>query len=222
MGNSPTWLPRHRETLRMTGPFNDLKANHYGAIVADPPWAYSVFSDKGKDRSAERHYETQDLNWICNLPVADLARKDCHLFLWITGPCIVRGDHIKVMEAWGFKPSAMAFVWLKAKIGAFNQSDAFFRADASAFVKGMGHTTRQNAEYVVLGRKGSPRRHTKAMHQLIVEPRREHSRKPEVFRDCVEEYVGAGTPIAELFARQTRPGWDTWGNQATKFDEAVA
>ncbi len=25
-------------------------------------------------------------------------------------------------------------------------------------------------------------------------------------------------PYLELFARQSRPGWTTWGNEATKFD----
>ena len=204
----------------MNWPLAPLERSAYGAIVVDPPWAYTVFSDKGKGRSAERHYATAGTEWICGLPVGDLATKNAHLFLWITGPLLVRGDHVRVLNAWGFQPSAMAFVWLKAKRGAYEQSDAFFRADASAFVKGMGHTTRQNAEFVVLGRRGSPKRCTKAMHQLIVEPRREHSRKPEQFRALVETYVGPDVRIAELFARSTRPGWDCWGNEVDKFGAA--
>ncbi len=92
----------------MTWPFRGLEKGAYEVISADPPWTYKVFSDKGKARSAENHYNCMSLEDICNLPVSDLAAKDAHLFLWITGPCIVQGFHLKVLEAWGFKPSAMA------------------------------------------------------------------------------------------------------------------
>lgn len=191
----------------------------FRVICADPPWSYSVFSEKGKARSAEAHYSTMSLDEIAALPVGDVAAKDCHLFMWVTGPEIVRGGHIKVMQGWGFRPSAMGFVWLKPKVG-LSQGNLMGFVDETCFVKGMGHTTRQNAEYVVLGRRGSPRRLTKAMHQIIVAPRREHSRKPDEFFTRVEQY--ASGPFLELFARQSRPGWATWGNQSTKFDGVAA
>ena len=31
-----------------------------GVIYADPPWSFEVYSGKGKDRSAERHYDTME------------------------------------------------------------------------------------------------------------------------------------------------------------------
>ena len=80
----------------------------------------------------------------------------------------------------------------------------------------MGHTTRQNAEYVVLGRRGKPRRLCKDVHQLIIQPRREHSRKPDEFYARVERYCTG--PYLELFARQRRPGWTAWGNELDKFE----
>ena len=80
----------------------------------------------------------------------------------------------------------------------------------------MGHTTRQNAEYVVLGRRGKPRRLRKDVHQLIIQPRREHSRKPDELYARVERYCTG--PYLELFARQRRPGWDCWGNEIDKFE----
>jgi N6-adenosine-specific RNA methylase IME4 len=198
--------------------FDDLPRNHFGAILADPPWAYSVFSEKGKGRSAERHYGTMSLTDICALPVADLAAKNAHLFLWVTGPGLVRGDHVTVMQAWGFKPSALAFVWVKSKVATVRQGGFFM--DASLFVKGMGHTTRQNAEVVVLGRRGSPKRLRKDVGQIIVEPRREHSRKPDEVRGRITAYCAG--PYLELFARESAPGWQSWGNQATKFDGVAA
>lgn len=197
----------------------DVPRNDYGLILADPPWSYSVFSDKGKDRSAEKHYDTMTVGEIARIPVASVAAKDCHLMMWVTGPEMARGGHVKVMEGWGFRPSALAFVWLKNKIGTKAPIILNEPLTESAFVKGMGHTTRQNAEYVVLGRRGSPRRISKAVHQVIIEPRREHSRKPDQIYDRCEEY--ATGPYLEMFARQPRAGWDCWGNQTDKFEAAA-
>ena len=146
---------------------------------------------------------------IEQLPVGELAACHAHLFLWITGPCLVRGMHLPVMRAWGFEPSSIAFVWIKPKRKAFANGGFFL--DETLFAKGMGHTTRQNAEYVVLGRRGKPRRLRKDVHQLIIQPRREHSRKPDELYARVERYCTG--PYLELFARQRRPGWDCLGQR---------
>jgi N6-adenosine-specific RNA methylase IME4 len=45
------------------------QAGHYGVIYADCPWQFRVYSDKGKGRSAEAHYDTMDLGAIKALPV---------------------------------------------------------------------------------------------------------------------------------------------------------
>jgi N6-adenosine-specific RNA methylase IME4 len=57
------------------------------------------------------------------------------------------------------------------------------------------------------------------VRQLIVEPRREHSRKPDAQYERIEALVGG--PRIELFARQQHPGWDVWGNQTAKFESAA-
>ena len=196
------------------GPFGDLPRGRYAAIVADPPWSYACFSEKGKARSADRHYVTMAADAIEQLPVGELAACHAHLFLWITGPCLVRGMHLPVMRAWGFEPSSIGFVWIKPTRKAI--ANGGFCLDEILFAKGMGHTTRQNAEYVVLGRRGKPRRLRKDVHQLIIQPRREHSRKPDEFYARVERYCTG--PFVELFARQRRPGWDCWGNEIDKFE----
>ena len=72
----------------------------YGVIYADPPWQYKVYSKKGMGRSAESHYPTMNIEDIKALPVADLADKDCALFLWVTFPCLLEG--FEVLKAWGF------------------------------------------------------------------------------------------------------------------------
>ena len=49
------------------------------------------------------------------------------------------------------------------------------------------------------------------MHEIVVAPRREHSRKPDEFYDRVREYVGPEARIAELFAVDSREAIDAWG-----------
>lgn len=192
----------------------------FDLIVADPPWKYKSYSEKGYDRAPEKHYKTQPLKWICDLPVKNLAAKNAHLMLWINGPSLVAGYHIPVLKAWGFKPSSMAFVWLKTKKGSSNPRMFAPAVTELDFVMGLGKTTRQNAEYVILGRRGSPRRDSRSIHQLIIEPRREHSRKPEQFYANASEYVGPAANKLELFTRTPRDGWTIWGNEAHKYQRA--
>jgi N6-adenosine-specific RNA methylase IME4 len=180
------------------------QAGSYRVILADPPWTYSCFSPKGEGRSAKQHYNTMTLGDICAMPVADLAAPDCHLFLWVTGSNLPQG--IQVMTSWGFRYSGTAFVWVKTK------------KDGQPRI-GMGHTTRKSAEFCLLGRKGSPKRNSKAVREVIMAERREHSRKPDETYRRIEQYSDG--PYVELFARQTWPGWNCWGNETEKFRRAA-
>ena len=53
----------------------------------------------------------------------------------------------------------------------------------------------------------------------FVEPKREHSRKPETMRKMIERVSYA--PRIELFARRTAPGWKVWGNEAPEEQEVA-
>jgi N6-adenosine-specific RNA methylase IME4 len=49
------------------------------------------------------------------------------------------------------------------------------------------------------------------------------SRKPDEFYDLVLSHTQVAMRRADLFSRQTRPGFEGWGNEHGKFDEpAVA
>ena len=78
-----------------------------------------------------------------------------------------------------------------------------------------GYTTRKNAEFCLLGRKGKPKRLSAKVEEIIISPLRKNSRKPEEPCQRIEEY--AEGPYIELNARTERPGWDTWGNETRKF-----
>lgn len=80
---------------------------------------------------------------------------------------------------------------------------------------GTGYWTRANPEQCLLFTRGSPKRLSASIEKLIVSPRREHSRKPDEIYERIEKLVGG--PYLELFSRQERAGWKTWGNQVGKF-----
>jgi N6-adenosine-specific RNA methylase IME4 len=58
------------------------------------------------------------------------------------------------------------------------------------------------------------------VRRLIVEERRERSRKPDRARERIERLVAG--PYLELFARETKQGWDCWGEQVHMFDRPVS
>ena len=134
------------------------------------------------------------------LPVAELAAKDCALFLWITFPML--REAWSVMEAWGFTFKTVAFVWIK------------LNRKADSLYWGMGYWTRANAEICLLATRGNPKRQAKNVHQVILSHVEEHSKKPDEARRRIEALMGDVSRV-ELFARQSPPGWDVWGNEVS-------
>ena len=164
-------------------PFGDLPRNHFGAIYADPPWRFKVWNGETavKCRSQKPgmhgtyvHYQTMQPQQISELPVAEIAAKDACLFLWISWPLLV--EALALVEAWGFSYKTCAFSWIKGRADQIEM----FRDDADALM-GMGYWTRANSEVCLLATRGKPKRLNADVRQGIIEPRREHSRKP----DCV-------------------------------------
>ena len=173
----------------------------YNLIYADPPWTFKTFSDKGKDRSPENHYNVMSLKDICNLPISKIANDNSVLLMWVVDPLLDKA--FKVIEAWGFKYKTVGFTWAKTN----KKSMGFFT--------GLGYWTRGNPEMCLLATKGKPKRISKSVPQLVVEQRREHSRKPDIMYNHIENLLEG--PYVELFARTQRSGWDSWGNQTDKF-----
>jgi N6-adenosine-specific RNA methylase IME4 len=186
-----------------------LPKGKFGAIYADPPWAYRAWSgDAIPSRVADAHYNTMPIEDICALPVAGLAADDCVLFVWVTWPTLK--DAFKLIEAWGFTYKTCGFDWMKAD----NTQPNFFQEEVPAQV-GMGYWTRANTEPCLLATRGKPKRLNADVRQGIIAPRREHSRKPDGIHERIERLVAG--PYLELLARQQRPGWTVWGNETDKF-----
>ncbi|MYL97041.1 DNA methyltransferase [Novosphingobium sp. FGD1] len=186
-------------------PFGTMRPMSYGALLVDPPWRFANYSAKGETKNPSAHYSCMSLEDIAALPVAHLAAPDCALFMWATAPLLPQGCDL--MQAWGFTFKSAA-AW--AKQSSTGQAWAF----------GTGYVFRSAAEFILVGTIGKPKVRSRSIRNLIVAPVREHSRKPEAQYEMVEAlYAG---PYAEIFSRNTRPGWDAWGDEAGKFDEDAA
>ena len=191
-------------------PFADLPKNHFGAILADPPWSFECWGDASNAQGlASDHYQTMSHEHIAALSVSTLASVDCCLFLWICWPTLP--EALEAIKGWGFKYKTCGFAWLK---GNSSQLDMF--PDDQPVWPGLGHWTRANSEVCLLATRGTPKRLNADVRQGIIAPNRGHSRKPDCVHERIERLVAG--PYLELFARQSRPGWTTWGNEATKFD----
>ena len=176
---------------------DNLPTNNYGVIYADPPWSFKTFSNKGKDRSPEKHYPVLNLTDICNLPVSAIAKDDAVLLMWVCDPMLDQA--FQVIDAWGFKYKTVGFTWCKTN------------KNTLGFFTGLGYWTRGNPEMCLLATKGKPKRKSKSVSQLVVSERRRHSEKP-LIHNRIEELLDG--PYIELFARQKpRPNWDYWGNE---------
>lgn len=198
-----------------------LYLRHYRCIYADPPWKFLTRApnkNPKSDRSVERHYQTMTFDEICGLPVQDLAHPDgCHLFMWVTGPYLEKA--FAVAKAWGFRYSASGFIWLKLKRkhGKGHQIEFVSLAEIEHEMHvGLGFTTRKNVEFCLLFRRGSPKRLSKKVREVVISAVREHSRKPDSVPHRIEEYCAG--PYLELFSRSDRPGWTVWGDQLGKYE----
>jgi N6-adenosine-specific RNA methylase IME4 len=178
----------------------------YGAILMDPPWAFETLSGARTTphRTAEDHYPAMELYEIAGLPVPKLAARDCALFMWVVDSHLDAA--FTLFDVWGFKFKTRVFTWEKT-------------TEAGEPRIGMGYWSRKQSEICLLATVGSPRRLDKGVRELHREPRREHSRKPDEFHARIQRLVGG--PYLEMFARQRRPGWDSWGNDVDKFAPAT-
>ena len=184
----------------------ELPSGPFGCILADPPWAFNSWSYDGvlPSRSAKSHYNTMTFAEMAAMPVAEIAAKDCALFMWIVDYHIPQA--LALGEAWGFAYKTAAFQWVKGREG--------YRP-----VPGMGYWTRKQVEQCWLFTRGKPKRLSKGVEQIIYSPRGPHSAKPERQYERIEALVGG--PRLELFARTSWPGWTAWGNQTGSRDGSL-
>ena len=196
----------------MTWPFGALAPLSYDVILADPATRFETFSAKGEGKSPQAQYPTMTWPELGALPVGELGRGDCLLMMWACWPTL--RESLALMEAWGFR-YVTGGAWHKRT-----------RHGKTAF--GTGYVLRSACEPYLIGTLGSPMTannirnviETEALFVIDAE-RREHSRKPDEQYDYCDRLAPRALRFVELFARQRRPGWDCWGNEADKFEAAA-
>jgi N6-adenosine-specific RNA methylase IME4 len=195
-----TWQADHGRRERAAELAATTKAMPVGkrrwpVILADPPWEYEHPALATPSRRVDNHYPTLTLERICGLPVDQLAAEDCVLFLWTTVPHL--RETFEVLQAWNFEYKS-GLVWDKEIIGT-------------------GYWVRGQHEHLLIAVKGKPPMapFTAVPASVIRARRREHSRKPDESYEIIERMYPE-LPKIELFARNTRPGWDCWGNEVPR------
>jgi len=179
-----------KNTRQEQNPAKTLPEDKYQVIYADPPWEYD-FSET-TTREIENQYQTMELEDIIALPVSNICVIDCVIFLWATSPKLV--EALQVMDSWKFKYVTCA-IWDKQKIG-------------------MGYYFRQQHEILLIGKIGNPLvpEPSNRVSSIISSPRQKHSQKPDKVYEIIENMYPKEKKI-ELFARSSRPGWYSWGNE---------
>lgn len=187
----------------MTWPFGVMRPLSYGLIMADPPWDFRTYSQEGQKKGPASHYTVMSIDQIKALPVGHLAGGDCVLWLWATHPMI--DQQIEVARAWGFR-FVTSGVWIKrTKFGKLNF--------------GTGYRLRCASEPFLICTNGNPAT-ANNVRTVLEGPIRQHSRKPDEAYAIAAHLVG-NVAKADLFSRENRPGWDSWGDQAGHFSEAA-
>ena len=197
---------RRKKKNTLPSIFPKLPNKKFDIIYADPPWQYNGKlqydkSSKSKEKinlskkvfisTADFKYPTLKTSVLMKLPVNEISKDDCLLFMWTTNPHLDQA--IELGKAWGFEYKTVAFVWDK-----MNHNP--------------GQYTLSYCESCLLFKRGRiPRpRGARNVKQLIRSPRKEHSVKPiEVIQGI--EKMFPGQERIELFARKKIKGWSRWG-----------
>jgi N6-adenosine-specific RNA methylase IME4 len=172
------------------------RVSPYRTVLMDPPW-----NEQGGGkvkRGADRHYPLMKRHGILEAvlccPLWQGVADNAHLYMWVTNNFLE--DGLWLMDALNFRYKTN-FVWTKA--GA----------------QGLGQYFRGMHELCLFGTKGKkptePRTEARNIGSHLDAPRRAHSQKPEASYNLIERRSKG--PYLELFARDRRDGWATWGNE---------
>ena len=166
----------------------------YKTLYLDPPWKICT-GGKGGWGTPQNHYPVmyvkdiyEDIKWV-----KDLMDEQSHMYMWVVNNKIE--DALWLINQLGFKYITNV-CWVKDKIG-------------------MGQYFRGQHELLFFCRKGNPLPYKYengkkvTISSVVKHPKSEHSKKPHLFYDIIEKV--SYEPYLELFARNERGNWDSWG-----------
>jgi len=180
------WLKRWTTPEQTETP--ELPPGEYTIFYADPPWQYS---NTGFDESASQQYPTMALQKLKELKIPDMTSKQAVLFMWCTNPILPEG--IELLKAWGFNYKTN-MVWVKNKAPS------------------MGWFLKTKHELLIIATRGESM-HPEVKHESVIYADvTKHSKKPEIFYEMIEQAY-PNQKYIELFARNKRTNWESWGNE---------
>ena len=176
----------------------------FATVLADPPWQFQNRTGKmAPEHKRLNRYATMTLDDILALPVISIVEDTAHLYLWVPNALLPEG--LRVLAAWGFEYKSN-IVWHK------------IRKDGGPDGRGVGFYFRNTTELILFGVRGRNARTLppgRRQVNILKSRKREHSRKPDEAYELIE--ACSPGPFLEMFARGSRAGWTTWGNQADEY-----
>ena len=222
---------------------SSLASHSQNIIYADPPWTYQQTVKNGalKRKNGTLIYPSMPIKELCSLgpEIERISKPDAALFLWATMPLIA--EALALIKSWGFKYKTCFVTWVKTTkdgskpafgVGYYTRSNAELclvatkgkiasykrllpdeTARGASSMSSVVHeaTTQARVNFLTLLDDSST--------PVVMTPRREHSRKPEIVREMITTLLG-DLPRVELFARETFPGWTVMGNDVNHFEES--
>ena len=168
----------------------------FKTIYLDPPWQICT-GGKGGWGTPQNHYPVMptkaivsELQWL-----KPQIEEQAHCYLWVVNNKI--SDGLELMRELGFV-YLTNMVWVKDRIG-------------------MGQYFRGQHELLFFGRKGKPQPYKYengkrvTISTVVQKPTAHHSKKPDCFYEIIERMSDG--PYLEVFARNRRAGWHSWGNE---------
>lgn len=168
----------------------------FDVISVDPPWPYegeskNITSFDSVGRRVANPYPEMSIEQIKDIELP--LMENAVVLLWTTHKFLPHA--FEILKEWNLDYKA-TLVWNKEKIG-------------------MGAWFRMQCEFCLVGVKGKPYWENTTYRDIIIESRREHSRKPDSFFEMIEK-ITMGNRL-EYFSREKREGWKVFGNDINKF-----
>lgn len=181
----------------------------YQVILADPPWSY--YGSGTKWAAAAKHYDCVPADEMVEVARPPLCDPGIY-FQWTTSAMLAQS--LALLAAWDLHYRGVAFVWVKTRrdgkvIGAQGVRASITKPTTELV---LAASTRAKGRPLPIASEREP--------QVVLAPRREHSRKPDEVAERIERMYPQASKL-EMFSRTSRPGWDATGNETGKFDLAA-
>tara|TARA_B100000780_G_scaffold250286_1_gene196368 strand:+ start:388 stop:1137 length:750 start_codon:yes stop_codon:yes gene_type:complete len=220
-----------------------LRDHSQNIIYADPPWTYQQTVKSGvlKRKDGTLIYPSMPIKDLCALgpEITRVTKTDAALFIWATMPLLA--EALQLIKAWGFKYKTCFATWVKTTkdgskpafgVGYYTRSNAELclvatKGKIASYKRLLPDEIERGASSMssIVHESGETRPNFLTLLDdsstpVVMTPRREHSRKPDIIRTMITKLLGE-LPRVELFARETAPGWTSMGNDINHFEQLV-